>query len=275
MGNKREHENESGEHSWGQDWGDPPEGFDIDEESGEGKQRPTWLLQLIAAFALVGFIALSYAWLPLIAPSHFEFLRQDRELSEEAMVKVSKPAVVSILTTIPDGTPSSARAGTGFNIASDGLVVTNRHVVDGAVSIRVSFSDNQRYFTNQYQIIENYDLALIKIKGKELPVLSLSEALPAVDEQVTIIGNPMGFERISARGPVIGYYDGGEAGASVFAIRAIVEPGSSGSPVINTQGQVCGVVYAITDTEKDGQKIRYSLAIPAAALKTATGENVK
>lgn len=265
MGNK--HENENDAHPRGEEWADLPEGFDLDEESGEGKKRPTWLLQLIAAFALVGFIALSYAWLPLIAPSHFEFLRQDRELSQEAVVKASKPAVVSIMAT---GTAGSARAGTGFNIASDGLVVTNRHVVDGAVSIRVSFSDNQRYFTNQYQIIENYDLALIKIKGQELPVLSLSEALPAVDEQVTVIGNPLGYERISARGPVAGYYDGGEAGASVFGIRAIVEPGSSGSPVINRQGQVCGVVYAITDTRKNGEEIRYSLAIPAAALKTAT-----
>jgi|GEM_PF-6433513 len=50
--------------------------------------------------------------------------------------------------------------------------------------------------------------------------------------------------------------------------------GSSGSPVINTQGQACVVVYAITDTQKDGQDIRYSLAIPTEVLKAANNAGI-
>ncbi|MGE5391852.1 MAG: S1C family serine protease [Deltaproteobacteria bacterium] len=255
------------EHPWNQELPELQDGWDMDEESEGKRRRPAWLLRLAAAIALVAFIALSYAWLPLIAPSHFEFLRQDRELSGEAVVKASKPAVVSITATIPDGIPGSTRGGTGFNIASEGLVVTNRHVVDGAASIMITFSDYRRFYSKQYQIIEKYDLAVIRIKGQGLPVLPLSYTLPAIDEEVTVIGNPLGYQRVSARGPVEGYYDGGEAGAAVFAIRAIAEPGSSGSPVIDRQGRVCGVVYAITSIRKDGKEIRYSLAIPADALK--------
>jgi len=50
--------------------------------------------------------------------------------------------------------------------------------------------------------------------------------------------------------------------------------GSSGSPVINTQGQACVVVYAITDTQKEGQDIRYSLAIPTEVLKAANNAGI-
>ena len=265
----KEHRHDNDAHPEEMDFDEPLDGFDMEEEPGASRRRPTWMLQLVAAIALVAFIGLSYAWLPLIQPSHFEFLRQDRELSRETLVKDSKPAIVSIIATASDGLPQSTRAGTGFNIASDGLVVTNRHVVDGAVSIKLSFSDGRSFFTKEYQIVDNFDLALISFKGQDLPVLQVAKALPAVDEQVTIIGNPLGYQRVSARGPVAGYYAGGEAGASVFAIRAIAEPGSSGSPVLNRQGQVCGVVYAITTINEDGQENRYSLAIPATALAAA------
>jgi len=261
----RDHRHDQEDHFSDREFPEPLE--EHDEEEAAGGSRPAWLLRLAAAIALVAFMAFSYAWLPLIAPARFEFLRQDRQLSSETVVKASKPAVVSIQATIPDGIPGSTRGGTGFNIAEGGLVVTNRHVVEGAASIRISFSDGQSFFSNKYQIVEGYDLALVRIKGQGLPVLQLADTLPAAGEEVTIIGNPLGFERVSARGPVEGYYNGGEAGATVFAIRAIVEPGSSGSPVLNRQNRVCGVVYAITSTRKDGKEVRYSLAIPAAALK--------
>lgn len=264
MTKKRHH---TDEHFWQHEL--MREETDMDEEDGGGgrRLRPAWLLRLAAAIALVAFVAFSYAWLPLLSPSHFKFLGQDRELSSESLVKSSKPAVVSIKTIAPDGLPGSSRAGTGFNIDPNGLVVTNRHVVDGAASIEITFSDEERFYSKDCQIIPGYDLALVKIKGHKLPILPVSDKLPTAGEEVTIIGNPLGFQRISARGSVEGYYAGGEAGSTVFAITAIAEPGSSGSPVLNKQGEVEGIVYAITNLKEGGQEVRYSLAIPANVLQ--------
>jgi len=267
MTTKRHHPDE---HSWQHELMGLGEETDMDEEDeGGGKRlRPAWLLRLAAAIALVAFVALSYAWLPLISPSHFKFLSQDQELSSESLVKSSKPAVVSIMAIAADGLPGSSRAGTGFNIDPSGLVVTNRHVVDGASSIEITFSNEQRFISKDCQIIPGYDLALVRIKGHKLPILPVSDKLPTPGEEVTIIGNPLGFKRISARGSLEGYYAGGEDGSTVFAITAIAEPGSSGSPVLNKQGAVVGIVYAITNLKEDGHEVRYSLAIPAVIMKT-------
>lgn len=252
-------------------WDDWPldEEFDMDEEETGGtvKSGSKVLLRLAAIIALVAFLAFSYAWLPLISPSHFDFLRQDEGLSSESLVKAAKPAVVTIKTVDANGMPGTYRNGTGFNIDSAGLIVTNRHVVESAASIEITFADERQFFSKDYQIIKGYDLATVKINGRGLPVLPLTSQMQAVGEEVTIIGNPLGYQRVSARGAVQGYYDGGEAGAAVFAILATAEPGSSGSPVINSQGEVSGIVYAITDIEQAGKKVRCSLAIPAAALR--------
>lgn len=264
MRNKENDDNNPSLYEW-----PPQEELEMDEgeAGGPGKPRRKWLVRLAAAVALVAFLAFSYAWLPLILPSHFDFLRQDKSLSSESLVKASKPAVVTIKTVDSNGMPGSSRDGTGFNIDSSGLIVTNRHVVEGAASIEITFFNEQHFFAKDYNIIEGYDLATVRIKGHGLPVLPISSGLPATGEEVTIIGNPLGFKRVSARGAVQGYYEGGQAGPTVFAILATVEPGSSGSPVINNQGQVSGIVYAITSIEQAGKEVRCSLAIPASALQ--------
>lgn len=257
------------DHNSGWDDWPPDEEFDQDEEESGGTGRPgrKVLLRLAAVVALVAFMAFSYAWLPLISPSRFDFLRQDEGLSSESLVKAAKPAVVTIKAVDSNGMPGTYRSGTGFNIDPAGLIVTNRHVVEGAASIEITFADEQRFLTKDYQVIEGYDLATVRINGRGLPVLQLTSQMPAAGEEVTIIGNPLGYKRVSARGTVQGYYDGGEAGAAVFAIQATAEPGSSGSPVIDSRGQVSGVVYAIAEIRKAGGKVRCSLAIPAAVLQ--------
>lgn len=248
---------------------EPEDELDIGEaaEDGDRIRRPAWLLRLAAAFALIAFVVFSYAWLPLLSPAHFQFLSQDRELSKESLVKSGKPAVVSIRTVLAEGMPGASRAGTGFNIDSHGLVVTNRHVIEGASSIEIAFPSQRRFYTKDYRIIPGYDLALIRLNAQKLPVLPVSYQVPAVGDEVTIIGNPRGYRQIAARGLVQGYYAGGKDGDMVLAISAIAEPGSSGSPVLNGKGEAEGIVYAITKLTEKGQEVRYSLAIPAAYIK--------
>jgi serine protease Do len=99
-----------------------------------------------------------------------------------------------------------------------------------------------------------------------LPYLPISDHFAETGDMVTIIGNPRGVSRVAVRGTVRDYYQGSSAAPLVFSIEAPIEPGSSGSPVLNEQGQVVGIVYALQTQTSSSQESRLALAIPIAYL---------
>lgn len=234
------------------------------EEAGEDK-RSKLVFKIGAGIILLAFVVFSYAWLPLLRPPHLDFLKQDKTLSEEALVRQCKPAVVNI-QAIKTGVTGTRSQGTGFNLKPQGRIVTNRHVVEGASSVEITFSDEKRYFSRDIEIIDGYDLALVKLDGKDLPILAeVNNQMAELGETVTIIGNPRGFQRISARGQVKEYFKT-ETGNQVFSIAATIAPGSSGSPVLNAIGQLVGIVYATGTVKIEGEEQNRAIAIPATAL---------
>lgn len=239
---------------------------DMLEEDEAGEDKPGKLIFKIGAgITLLAFLAFSYAWLPLLRPPHLDFLKQDKTLSEEALVRQCKPAVVNIRVTKTGGTGARSQ-GTGFNLNPQGLIVTNRHVVEGASSVEVTFSDENRYFSRKIKLIDGYDLALVKLDGKDLPALAVADdRIAELGQTVTIIGNPRGCQRISARGQVKEYFMT-ETANQVFSVAATVAPGSSGSPVLDATGRLVGIVYAAGTVKIEGKDQNRALAIPAAAL---------
>jgi S1-C subfamily serine protease len=158
--------------------------------------------------------------------------------------------------------------GTGFNLAPDGLVVTNRHVVEGASRVQVTFSNGSSYFSDNIKTMGNYDIAVIRLHSRDLPTLkSFMDQTVQSGQTVTVIGNPLGFERISARGQVGDFYNGGDAGMVIFDIAITVKPGSSGSPVLNEEGQVVGIVFGTGNITVNGQQKNRALAIPITEIK--------
>lgn len=235
-----------------------------EDEAGEDK-RSKPVFKIGAVIILLAFVAFSYAWLPYLWPPHLDFLKQDKTLSEEALVRQCKPAVVNIQAAKTGGTGTRSQ-GTGFNLKPQGLIVTNRHVVEGASSVEVTFSDEKRYFSREIEIIDGYDLALVKLDGKDLPTLAaVNDQMAELGQTVTIIGNPRGFQRISARGQVKEYFKT-ETGNQVFSIAAAIAPGSSGSPVLDKTGHLVGIVYATGTVKIEGKEQNRALAIPANAL---------
>lgn len=238
-------------------------GQDIDEEDQyQDNPRKKRIFRLTVVLTILAFIGLSYAWVPLLLPPHLDFLNQNRTLAEEDLVIQSKPAIVNIHANKP-GTVSNSQ-GTGFNLHPEGLIVTNRHVVESATSVEVTFLDDRRFISQDIQYIAGYDMALIKLKGNELPSLTVVSDRPKIGETVTIIGNPRGFQRISARGEVENYYKADDM--LVFGINAPIAPGSSGSPVLNGSGDVVGIIYATRTYHLDGQDQQQALAMPTTAL---------
>lgn len=250
---------------------DHPAFWEEDDDSRPEIPRPAWLKRLVrigAIVILIAFAALSYAWLPQLSP-RLAFLEQNQNLARDSLVASSREAVVQIRAVKSSGPPGSASSGTGFNAAPQGMIITNRHVVEGALSVKITFPDQQSYFSDRVEVMTDADIAVIHLNEQQLPFLPISLDTPVEKEQtVTIIGNPLGIPQVAVRGPVTDYYRGSNGTPVVFGINAPIEAGSSGSPVLDEQGRVVGVVYAVHTPPGDTASPQEALAIPAAYLKS-------
>ncbi|MBI2082611.1 MAG: DegQ family serine endoprotease [Deltaproteobacteria bacterium] len=154
--------------------------------------------------------------------------------------------------------------GSGFIIDSEGHIITNNHVVEGADEIQVQLTDKRKFDAKLIGTDPKTDLAVIKIEAKNLPmaILGDSNALN-VGEWVLAVGNPFGLDHtvtagiVSAKGRIIGAgpYD------DFIQTDASINPGNSGGPLFNLEGKVVGVNTAIVAA---GQGIGFAIPINMA-----------
>lgn len=175
-----------------------------------------------------------------------EFLQVSTRLSGQEDIREYKKAVVEIST--------GDSKGTGFAISNDGYILTNNHVIEDAFQLTVVFPDDGIY---EAQIIASYpeiDTALIKVEAENLPHLTLAEdATTEIDEHVYFIGNPLYFTGIANEGTLLEEVQLNDWQLPVRMMQAPVYKGNSGSPVINDEGLVIGVVFATLDTDEHGK----------------------
>lgn len=158
--------------------------------------------------------------------------------------------------------------GSGFIINSDGYIITNNHVVDGADEVVVILEEGDEYPAKILGTDEKTDLALIKIEPKNgLPTCRLGNSDKArVGDWVLAIGNPFGLGHtvtagiISAKGRELG------AGAYDDFIQtdAAINPGNSGGPLFDTAGNVVGINSAIYTRSGGNQGIGFAIPINLA-----------
>jgi serine protease Do len=159
--------------------------------------------------------------------------------------------------------------GSGFIINTNGHIVTNNHVVEGATEIMVKLSDGRELVAKMVGRDPKTDLALIKVEVTGLPTIALGDSSELkVGEPVMAIGNPFGLEQtvttgiVSATGRVIGQgpYD------DFVQTDASINPGNSGGPLINARGQAVGINAAIFS--QSGGSVGIGFAIPSNQAKT-------
>lgn len=225
----------------------------------EGEPPPPLLRRpgvqkLIAAVLVLMLCAQAIALLPqMFSLAAVRFLTVSAQLSQSPVIQQYKESVVVIR--------SGGSKGTGFFVTSDGLVVTNRHVVEGVVAPTVHLADGSVYRGRVVAIEEAVDLAFVDIDAVDVPALPLAVSYDgAVDVPVYVIGNPLFFNGIANEGVTVGLLQGREP--PMLAIDAPVYKGNSGSPVINRGGEVIGVVFATSSMEQDGERLRIGLAVP-------------
>ncbi|MGI6442948.1 MAG: Do family serine endopeptidase [Synergistaceae bacterium] len=140
--------------------------------------------------------------------------------------------------------------GSGFIVSKEGYILTNNHVVEGADKVKVTLLDGRSFNAKKIGQDPTFDLAVIKIEAKDLPVLPLGDSdLTEVGEWVVAIGNPLGFENsvtagvISAKNRTLQAPDINFQG--FMQTDAAINPGNSGGPLIDLNGDVVGINTAI------------------------------
>ena len=151
--------------------------------------------------------------------------------------------------------------GSGFIIESNGLVLTNAHVVEGADKIYVTLTDKREFLAKLLGADKRTDIAVLKIEATGLPRLPLGDSSKLrVGEWVLAIGSPFGLENtvtagiVSAKSRDTGDY------LPFIQTDVAVNPGNSGGPLINTAGQVIGINSQIFS--RSGGYMGISFAIP-------------
>jgi tetratricopeptide (TPR) repeat protein len=185
------------------------------------------------------------------------------------IVAKAKPAVVEIVTRDATGKPKTL--GTGFFVSPDGLVVRNQHVIEGSNSI-MALNNNGAIFLLERVVAQppGVDLVVLKFHATDVPFLSLGKSTTAVEGQrVIVIGNPTGLTGTVSDGIISAFRES----RSFIQITAPVSPGSSGSPVMDEDGQVIGVA---TLQNAEGQNLNFAIPVEkiSAALAKPPSERV-
>lgn len=195
------------------------------------------------------------------------------------------PAVVHISTRYGGGkfsinaldqylNPHALASGSGVILSDDGYIVTNYHVIEEANSIEVVLNNNQRFFAKIIGQDPSTDLALLKIKAKNLPFVKYGDSDQIIPgEWVLAIGNPFELNStvtagiVSAKARNIGIL--GDKNnlqvESFIQTDAAVNPGNSGGALVNLRGELIGINSAIATST--GTYSGYSFAIPVSLVK--------
>lgn len=203
----------------------------------------------------------------------------------EAAAKRVTPAVVHIRIIYGGGkfsmnaldnyfNPRAHSSGSGVIISDDGYVVTNHHVIEGANSIEVILNNNQRFFAKLVGQDPSTDLALLKIKARNLPFVKYGDSDQVIPgEWVLAIGNPFNLNStvtagiVSAKARNIGILEerNNLQVESFIQTDAAVNPGNSGGALVNLHGELIGINSAIATAT--GTYSGYSFAIPINLVK--------
>ncbi len=268
------------------------------------KEKPSgrlaWIVTAVLGAALIVAVAIiqaaylrSTGSAPQLPPSHSmsavsavspaELSKSFREVA-----KAVKPAVVFIENTStarsddsvdifgfpnPNRPRRSSSAGSGVIVTQDGYILTNNHVVENAIRLEVTLSDNRKLPAKVIGADRETDLAVIKIDASGLPVAILGDSDEVEQgDWVLALGSPFGFQQTLTAGIVSA--TGRELNSSQFSryiqTDASINPGNSGGPLINLQGEVIGINTMIISERALGGNVGGNVGIGfAIASKTA------
>jgi S1-C subfamily serine protease len=227
------------------------------------------------------------------APSSASFQR-GKQLSVNQIYRLAAPGVVQVTATQVVNTPSvdpfgfpipqaqrQEALGSGFVIDKAGHIVTNYHVIEGARSVDVSFSNNESMRARIVGADPSTDIAVLQVDAHSRAltplVLGNSDAV-RVGDSVVAIGNPFGLERTVTAGIVSALQRVIQAPNSysidhVIQTDAALNKGNSGGPLLNAEGNVVGVNSQIQSGS--GGNVGVGFAVPINTVRTVAAQIIK
>lgn len=214
----------------------------------------------------------------LLAPASMHALARTMETVDVSVVHKATPAVVNIAIwkvrppANPGDTPRRVKAyGSGFIIDPSGIIVTNKHVIDGALDIKVLLSDGSIVAGRLLAAAAMLDVAVVKVDvDHPLPVLKWADSRALeVGDSVLAMGNPLGLGLSVSAGIVSALnrdiqdtpFD------QYIQTDAAINHGNSGGPLVNREGAVVGVDTALYNPDEAGGFIGIGFAIPSESAR--------
>jgi S1-C subfamily serine protease len=182
------------------------------------------------------------------------------EKAKNAVVKIDKYTVIA-------GKERLTGTGSGFVFSSDGLILTNAHVIENSGRLNVSLLDGNEFQGELVGRDKETDIAIIKIFGSGYTSLKLGVSGDLkIGQLVIAIGNPLGYQHSVSVGVLSGVgrtmrTPGGQLIDDILQSDAAMNPGNSGGPMINTDGEAIGINTAIIPS---AQGLSFSIGIDSA-----------
>lgn len=157
--------------------------------------------------------------------------------------------------------------GSGFIVRADGVILTNAHVISDADEVVVKLTDRREFLAKVLGTDKRTDIAVLKIDAKDLPAVALASTKPLrVGEWVMAIGSPFGFESTVTAGVISATRRSlpGDGTVPFIQTDAAVNPGNSGGPLINMQGEVIGINSQIFSLSGGYQGVSFAIPVDVA-----------
>ena len=202
-------------------------------------------------YPLPDFASLVHRQGPTVVNVH---VFRSRPIEAETLAQAGKQALEP---------PRETGLGSGFVVAPNGVILTNRHVVLGADKITVRFADKRELVAKVVGVDPMTDVAVLKVDAQNLPIVTLGDSASLqVGQWVLAIGAPMGLERTATQGIIsaLGRALPNDSYVPFIQTDVPINPGNSGGPLFDLDGRVVGINSQIVS--KSGGYMGLSFAIP-------------
>lgn len=198
-----------------------------------------------------------------------------------AAAKVYRATRAGLVVIVSQGALGTEDLGTGIVVDAQGEILTALHVVQGGTAIQVTFADGTSSAASITSSDPAHDIAVLT--PSQLPSVVQPEVLGGsaqIGDEALVVGNPLGLEASLSEGVISGLnrsfpLDNGNTLTGMIQFDAAVNPGSSGGPLFNVQGQVMGIVTGLANPASTDEFSGIGFAVPIGTASRAAGAPAK